>query len=99
MGYITPVDKSEANLRSAAYDISDLLEEIERTYTLYAGPIAKHVIPEAYEYWSSSYEPRLATVIKYVNRLAATLPDKVDSERFAIDAASNILTRHPQRDN
>lgn len=99
MSQIAPVVRPASNVRSASHDITELMREIEHTYALYAGPIAKHVIPEAYQHWSSTCEPRLATVIKYVNRLAATLPDKIDNERFAVDASGNILARHSQRSN
>ena len=93
MNRTTPFTKPSSLNRVLSHELRDTIKAIEHTYALYAGPIAQYVIPETYQDWSSKYQPRLATLIKYVNHLAATLPRQADTENFTIAASGNILSR------
>ena len=89
---VTTTFASGAAHRSVPSNIADALLAIEHIYTLYAGPIAEHLVPEVYLAWVSNNQPRLATLLRYARQLAATLPDHDDRERFIRSASETILT-------
>ena len=93
MGRNTPGFATPSALTNLPQDIRIVVDNIEQTYALYAGPIAKHVTPGVYHRWSSNYQPRLATLLRYVNRLADTLPEAESAKRFTADASTAILAR------
>ena len=99
VGQATRFAKLGSRGRVVSHDIANIVESIEHTYALYAGPIAQYVVPVAYQHWSTAHQPRLATLIKYVNRLAETLPHPADNEGFTVAASSTILAQGNHGEN
>ena len=83
-------DRSTGNRFSAA-EVNQLRESIEHLYKQYCGVIANSFIPPVRKRWQNKYEPRLATIKKYVDDLAALIPDQMTRKQFESEAARRMI--------
>lgn len=81
-----------ADQRQVPHAIADKIGFIEQTFALYAGPVAKVLVPDTYQRWSIRHKARLANLVFYAQQLADTLPLERDREVFLRETTDVILT-------
>ena len=82
----------EPGHRQVPEAIADKVGYIEQTFTLYAGPVARVLIPETYRRWTGRHKPRLANLVFYAQRLSDLLPSELDQAIFLRETTDVILT-------
>ena len=72
--------------------IADKVAAIDKTFALYAGPVAEYLVPEAYRLWVDGHQPRLANLGRYAQGLAVQLPLTPDRDQFIRETTEIIVT-------
>lgn len=89
--------RAASGLRKPAVpeSIAGKVAAIDKTFALYAGPVADYLVPEAYRLWVDDHQPRLANLGRYAQRLAVQLPLEPDRDRFIRETTEIIVTGVP----
>ncbi|MEM7195231.1 MAG: hypothetical protein AAF402_09790 [Pseudomonadota bacterium] len=87
---------SEVHYTTAARgdsQIRNLTLEIEFLFRRYSGAVASDILPIARSDWHSNFQPRLATLKKYVDILSSYIPEADVRSAFKADAGRHMVRR------